>query len=83
MQIHTALIQGNNCTLYLFLTTVFDIQNISEYVNAHPSTGGTTSQDNLQGKMKVNNFDLKKSPKEFHFNWKNLDNRGIMPLGLI
>lgn len=74
--------QGNNCTIYFFklppLTLIKD-----KCINAHPSVGSAVTQDNLQGKMKVNNFDQKKSPEEFYLNWKNLDDTGIIPLGLI
>lgn len=75
MQIHTAqpVRYRQTIVLYIFETTTFDTYKrfLNRLINAHPSTRGTAIQDNLQGKIKVNNFD-QKNPKDFHFNWKNL-----------
>lgn len=53
--------------LYIFKT----IASVTcKWVNAYPSAESETTQDSLQGKVKVSNFYQKKRPKEFHFNWK-------------
>lgn len=59
------------------------LSKISKWFNADPNVRGAVTRENLQGKMMVNNFDQKKSPKEFYLNWKNLDDTGIIALELI
>lgn len=86
MQTHNAqniVYRQINCTSS-FIATTFDINGRdSEWDNANIGAGCATTQHNLKVKMKVNHFNQKKSPKEFYFNWKCLNNTQIIALGLI
>ena len=65
--------------------TTFDPHKrfLNGLINAHPSTGGITSKDNLSGERKVNNFNQNKKLQTLSFNWRKSNNTGIIPLGLI